>query len=254
MATNAFDRFDPAAYLDHYYSTVGDENHSLLTFFADAYGQLDTQADLLELGGGPTVYQLISAAPRVAAIDFADYIPGNLDQVRVWADGAPTAFDWSPFIRRALEIEGVESDEPAVRARAEVLRSKLRRLMHCDAFDRDPCGRASRASHGVVSVNFVPEAMTGSIAIWRRIMRNILSLLEPGGTLIMSVTTEADHWRCGELVLPAVHIGVAQLESELATLGLGVESMTAIEAEVVDTSDPDYCGYKGMAFVRARYA
>ncbi|HEY1370542.1 MAG TPA: guanitoxin biosynthesis pre-guanitoxin forming N-methyltransferase GntF [Gaiellaceae bacterium] len=252
MTTNAFDRFDPVAYLDHYYSTIGEENDNLLTFFARAYSRLDEQTAMLELGGGPTVYQLISAAPRVGAIDFADYIPANLDQVRLWADEAPTAFDWSPFIRRTLEIEGVESTAHAVQARADLLRSRLRRFLHCDAFDAEPCGSASRASYGIVSVNFVPEAMTGSIVVWRQIMRNILSLLKPGGTLIMSVTTGADYWRCGEVVLPAVRIGAAQLESELAMLGLRVDSMTTIDAEVVDATDPEYCGYTGMAFVQAR--
>ena len=41
---------------------------------------------LLEFGGGPTVYTLISAAKYIDSITFADYSDTSRDEIRLWKD------------------------------------------------------------------------------------------------------------------------------------------------------------------------
>ena len=41
---------------------------------------------LLEFGGGPSVYSLISAAKHVESITFAEYAETNRDEVLIWKD------------------------------------------------------------------------------------------------------------------------------------------------------------------------
>src|SRR5689334_12770583 len=111
--------FNPRDYLQEYYSSIGAENESLLQFFVTAYAGFEPDSlDILEIGGGPTVYQLISAAPFAKSITFTDYLSANVDEVKNWSEGSPDAFSWDPFIERSLAIEnaaGAELDTPATR-------------------------------------------------------------------------------------------------------------------------------------------
>ena len=86
LSPSSLASFDPKAYLREYYSRLGEENKALLHFHCKAYacifGEVDT-ARMLEFGGGPTIYQLISAAKYPVAIDFSDYLDVNLKELNV---------------------------------------------------------------------------------------------------------------------------------------------------------------------------
>src|SRR5437016_4759086 len=81
LSMDAFVPFDPIAYLREYYNHLGEENRELLRFLDQAYAYIFTEigtARMLEFGGGPTIYQLISAARYPVSIDFSDYLDSNL--------------------------------------------------------------------------------------------------------------------------------------------------------------------------------
>src|SRR5262245_17716555 len=85
LTQDAFKPFDPKAYLREYYSCLGEENRALLRFLNQAYIRIFSEIDtarVLEFGGGPTIYQLISAAQHAVSIDFSDYLDDNLHEVR----------------------------------------------------------------------------------------------------------------------------------------------------------------------------
>src|SRR6476661_6211072 len=71
LAAETFEPFNPRAYLNEYYRHLDEANPRMFT-------ELDT-ARVLEFGGGPTIYQLISAAKYPASIDFSDYLDANLN-------------------------------------------------------------------------------------------------------------------------------------------------------------------------------
>jgi len=74
--------FAPRKYLQEYYTKLSPENKKILQWYHQTYLGLDNCKSLLELGGGPTIYQFISAAPKLESITFTDYLPGNLDLVK----------------------------------------------------------------------------------------------------------------------------------------------------------------------------
>ena len=53
---------------------------------------------MLEFGGGPCIHTLVSAAPYVSEIVFADYAEDNLREVKLWRDKDRTCFDWSELL------------------------------------------------------------------------------------------------------------------------------------------------------------
>lgn len=61
---------------------------------------------LIDVGSGPTIYQLLSACDHFEEIVATDYLAVNREELGRWARGEPGAFDWSPFIQHVCKIEG----------------------------------------------------------------------------------------------------------------------------------------------------
>jgi len=91
--------FDPRAYLDEYYSDVGEENLAIMHFYADVFGNMSPKSTMLDFGSGPTIYSLISAVTKVRKIHVVEYLEANRRELRKWFLGDDTSFDWSHFIR-----------------------------------------------------------------------------------------------------------------------------------------------------------
>lgn len=74
--------FSSKQYLNEYYRTLGNENIALLDWYKSIYQKIGAGKSLLEIGGGPTIYQLISAVTKVKNITFTDISRKNLDIVQ----------------------------------------------------------------------------------------------------------------------------------------------------------------------------
>ena len=116
-------KFDPKAYLN-YYSVTGDQTDrwaessefSLRCFHEFWSKMAKRNARVLDFGGGPAIYDLISAAPYAEEIVFAEYSEVNRKEVAAWRERSPDAHDWSPYFRFVLQrLEGKGSEEALVR-------------------------------------------------------------------------------------------------------------------------------------------
>ena len=106
--TNSHGGFDAKLYLRTRHGEKIDEKRSCVPFylksFHDFYTKLhhkwdSNSARLLEFGGGPTIYTLISAALYVKDITFAEYVDASRAEVRKWIDRDPDAHNWFPYVR-----------------------------------------------------------------------------------------------------------------------------------------------------------
>jgi hypothetical protein len=198
-------QFNPHDYLNEYYRDLGAENLALLRFQAQAYQDLPWGGVLLDFGGGPTIYQLISSVTRVEEIHFSDYLECNLREVQRWLSEDPHAFDWRPFIRKSLEFEGRPRAEADIDEREHLIRTKVTRLIRCDA-GRLPPIDLSHGPYDLVTTNFCAESATSDRAEWQAYTANIASLLKPGGWLVMCALKGATRYAVGPRVFPAVDI------------------------------------------------
>lgn len=246
-----FDQFSPADYLREYYSEVGLENDELLRFFADIAPSMPPGEDLLEYGGGPTVYQLLSFAPAVGGIVFGDYLTKNLDAVAQWIEARPGAHDWAPFARAALRHEGVPADAHEVEQRLDLVRRRIRTLCRVDALAEAET-EAPPTRYAFVSTNFVAESIATTPDDWRRALRTIAGTVRPGGHLAMTAIRNADRWRVGDHWFPALPVDADDIRSTLHDLGHRIEHLVEIDAEILDPAHPGYEGYDGMVFCLSR--
>lgn len=260
-------------YLNFYYGEIGPENNELVRFFSSVYRNIEgPNQQLLEFSGGGALYSLISAADRdnISNICYSDYSNENLEQVRLWKESSPEAFDWSEYIRRSIyherkrKGERVTTDEISdqdVARRAELMRAKISLRLPCNARLEDPIGPAYREAFDIVNVNFVPESITGSKDEWKKIMANVASLVKPGGYMIMTALEGAEYYKLGKKKLPATYITEHDLEDIFPQLGFPVGNtfMYGISSEDFNkmhgrTSEGNrrFHGFSGVLFVRAR--
>jgi len=195
--------FDPHAYLEEYYRDVGPENLFLLRFFHETYARLPDGFRLLEFGGGPTLYQLISASRRAGEIVFAEHADQNRVEVERWLAARDGAFDWRPYFDEVHRLEGGSSSDLAVRAHEAHMRRVISSVIPCDARAPEPLLGAPHGPFDAVSVIFVLEAVIRDSAEAERVFRNVLSLVRPGGHAILISITGATSYRIGDAELPA---------------------------------------------------
>lgn len=248
--TQAFARFQPEDYLQEYYYEMGHENRELMKFFAAVYGNMPEDFVMAEIGGGPTIYQLISAAPKAKQIFFYDFLDTNLGQIRKWIDKKDDSFDWSQFFQYALEEESAAVLPKDINNREALLRKKLIISGHCDIYSL-PVIEAER-KFDLVSTNFVVDSATDDIQSWKHTLSNITSLIKNDGYLVMTSLLGADHWISGAADFPAVpltkRIIVNFLEKQKFQILHDVE---IVSDEQLDTNTTDH-GYSGMYFVLAQ--
>ncbi|MBV9616075.1 MAG: hypothetical protein JO031_11520 [Ktedonobacteraceae bacterium] len=243
-----FGTFDPRRYLREYYQTVDFENEQLLRFFVDCYSDASPSSTLLEFGIGPTLYSLITAATKVDTIHACDRLESNLHEIQLWQKDAKDAFNWNSFIWRALELEGNSSvTQVELQRRARLLRSKLMAFCLCDAFRHPPLQGKHFDSYDIVQVNFVPESITSSLIQWESALQNILSLLKPQGTLILTALKNATYYHVQEKKFPAVSIDEHIVIQTLRKFGF---SDSNILVQTVPASLP-YRGYSGIMLIKA---
>ncbi|MFQ3680480.1 MAG: guanitoxin biosynthesis pre-guanitoxin forming N-methyltransferase GntF [Pseudanabaenaceae cyanobacterium] len=250
--------FNARTYLQEYYGDVGPENLAYLQFFARQFGALSPQQTLLDFGSGPTIYSVISAVPKVERIVLSDYVAANREELVLWRQNDPQAFDWTPFITAALQVEGMEPTAAAIAERTAALRQKIVGILFCDAALAQPLPGWDEPFDVLVS-NSCADAATNDRATWQQYLNNILTRLKPGGTLLLSAVKGADF---GDLetalsttdgdsqYFPTVNIVETDLREALVAAGCAAET---IAMETVPADRPTR-KYQGLMMATARKA
>lgn len=101
------DDWAPRDYLWDYYRSVQSDEAATLRFLVESARLIGPVPTLLEVGCGPTVHHALPFAGGVGEIHVADFLDRNLSEVRLWTDGAPGAWDWSPFTREVLRYRAL---------------------------------------------------------------------------------------------------------------------------------------------------
>jgi hypothetical protein len=181
--------FHPKEYLADY-SQLDEEVIFTIRFMVQALRGLPPDLLTLEFGGGPVLYSVATQVPYAREIHFCDFLPDNLNEVRSWLNNEPDGFDWTPHFKRVLKEEGKLVNPAAIRRRAADIRRKVTRLSICDALAEAPLGQQP-VCYDLVVANYCTDVAAATISEWLQIMRNIGGLVEPGGWLLVSVTTGA---------------------------------------------------------------
>jgi NNMT/PNMT/TEMT family len=206
--------FDPRAYLQQYYSLpqLAEDDADLmraLTGWLRESGR--TYRDAVDVGCGPTIHNTFAIAEYVEHIDLADFLPGNLAEIRKWLRGED-AHDWDPLFRGVLACDGQGPEKLA--ARKELYRSCVRELLHCDLRTDEPLGSA-RTYDLVTSFFFFAECVASTKEQWRAIMERLLKLVRPGGSVFLATVRNCSRYAVLDGWIPATPVVEEDLTAAL---------------------------------------
>ncbi|MCE9596652.1 MAG: methyltransferase domain-containing protein [Spirochaetia bacterium] len=243
--TSNFQEFSAQDYLEEYYASIGEENALLLKFMHETYSILPPSHSLLEVGGGPTLYQLISASNRVDHITFSEYLEVNRNAVQAWINNAPGAFNWDPYIEFVLKLENSPAGVKDVEARKAQLKSKIKEVTSYNVFDEPPLTDGLK-TYDIIASNFCLEGITHSFEQFTSFFRRMNGYLKPGGWMVLCMVKNAREYRVKDLYFPACAVDEQIMENVLKDNG-----MDSIHIETIPTVDPEQ-GHHGMLMIRGQ--
>ena len=160
------------------------KNKCFHNFYQTYHKEWDNRtAVLLEVGGGPCIYPLISAVPYVAEIYHSDYVKACRNEVLMWKSKDPNAHDWSPYFKHVVQSLEGQTNPDAVIERQEKLRSLLKDVVPCD-LKADVVVPAVKGPVNLISSNFCLESSFDSLEEYAVALKKLHDMLVPKGFFV----------------------------------------------------------------------
>lgn len=207
--------FDSLEYLRTYYSELDYWSFEFLSFFSNLRLMPEVQnARIHDFGAGPSLISVISLAERCSEIHVSDFLDCNITELKNWKRGDPTAWSWDLFTEKAISFERqVQADhshpkptESEVTERTALVRKKITRILKGDATLPQPLGREQIPPYDVVVASFCLSEIAADKAELDHVIKNVLTLLKPGGLFIFTTLLEGSDYRVGEKFFSALPI------------------------------------------------
>jgi len=246
IALSDFTDWNARDYLTEYYGEVMDDERHALAFLVESVRGLPRIARALDIGCGPGVHHCFALVARAEEIHVADFVTGNLDEIERWRARRPGAHDWSPFTAETLALEGVAPSAETIACREDQTRARLTLLLAADVRAADPMGPGWRARYPLVTSHYCAEAISTDKAVFRSNVANLASLVEPGGTLVLSTCGAADCYKVGERRFPCSGVTANDVLSALVAAGF-----RNVDLRVRSTPSHTAQGYASVIFARA---
>ncbi|XP_054854575.1 nicotinamide N-methyltransferase-like [Eublepharis macularius] len=223
--------FDPKGYLETYYSFSSEKEaeKALITFTLNALHKTFTVGGikgdtLIDIGSGPTIYQYLSACESFQEIIATDYTDGNREEMQRWLRKEPAAFDWRSIVKYVCELEG---DREKWAQKEEKVRRSIKRLLKCDVTQPNPLAPLSLPPADCLLSTYCLEVASKDLPAFRSALKNIGSLLKPGGHLILATTLEFNFFMIGQCRFGCLYLEQEDLEKALKEAGFDIEWLEA---------------------------
>lgn len=204
---------------------------------------------LIDIGSGPTIYQLLSACTHFEDITMTDFLEVNRQELGLWLREEPGAFDWSMYSQHVCLIEGKGE---SWREKERQLRARVKRVLHIDVHQPQPLGAGNLAplpADALVSA-FCLEAVSPDLPSFQRALDHITTLLRPGGHLLLIGALEESWYLAGEARLVVVPVCKEEVMEALVRSGYEVRDLrTYIMPACLQTGVDDV---KGIFFAWAQ--
>ena len=194
------DKFNPQDYLQVNYSVanLGPFHLFRLKELHKFYQSYPSTAKLkiLDIGSGPAIANMISAAPYAAEIVLSGYTEANRSALLQWLNNDPNAFDWTHVFKHVV-VDLEDKTEEEVQIRAELLRKVVKAVVPCDANQDPPIPTEYVDQYDIATDFLCLPAACATIEDYKAALVRLHALLKPGGKILL-YTPE-----CKEAQIPA---------------------------------------------------
>ncbi|XP_014710984.1 nicotinamide N-methyltransferase isoform X1 [Equus asinus] len=245
--------FEPTAYLDYFKLGQNPLSDEFLHFLLKHYNATFKSAGglkgklLIDIGSGPTIYQLLSACESFEEIIATDYTDKNRLELEKWLKKMPGAFDWSPVVKYVCELEG---NRDKWTEKEERLRRTVRQVLKCDILKERPLEPAVLPPADCLISSLCLEAACPTLGACRAALRHLRTLLRPRGHLVLSGGFETTFYMVGDKRFSALPLEEKFLLEALQETGFTIEKLE--KAQRPAEGSDDRSDYTGMFFLVAR--
>ncbi|XP_069472873.1 nicotinamide N-methyltransferase-like [Ambystoma mexicanum] len=243
--------FDPKIYVETLVEGTGDIPDStkfLLEELSKAFTSGGVKGEtLIDMGAGPCTIQLLSAANSFNEIIVADYTERNCRELEKWWKDEPGAFDFTAFAKRVCEMEGnrqtwIEMEEN--------LRRTIRQVLRCDITKCNPLAPIVLTRVDCILTNFCIENVCTDETSFCEYLKNMTSVLKPGGHLILTALLECTFYKMGKHRLPSFPLTESFARTALNDTGFEIRYFKVLPS--TDDSPEPLTDHTGILFVLAR--
>ncbi|XP_044853166.1 nicotinamide N-methyltransferase-like [Mauremys mutica] len=218
--------FDPKEFLKTYYSfdSTSSEKNDILMFLLRNFFKtfiLDGVKGntLIHIGGGPSICELLSACESFQEIIVTNHTDRNCQELQKWLKKEPGAFDWTPLVKYVCELEG---DRKKWAEKEQKLQRTVKQVLECDVTKFNPVTFASLPPADCLFLYHSLEAICKDLSAYRAGLKNVSSLLKPGGHLLIVTTMKCSHVVVGQHKFPCLFLEKEFLEEAVKEAGYDI--------------------------------
>ncbi|XP_075047249.1 indolethylamine N-methyltransferase-like isoform X2 [Mixophyes fleayi] len=247
------DEFDPLDYFQTYYAPgegalLGEWTNFALQNLHETFAPGGVKGDtLIDFGTGPSIYHLLSACEVFNNIIASDFLEQNHVELQKWLRKDPNALDWTQFIKCVCELEGNRKN---YEEKAEKLRSKVKRVLKCDALKSNPYEPLVLPPADCLLTCLCLEVACKDIESFCNVLKNFKNLIKPGGHLLVLSVLNSTYYDVGMKRFSALPLTKKDLEMAFKEAGYEIEKMTITPRN--DKSRMDVCSHDSHYYVHAR--
>jgi hypothetical protein len=127
----------------------------------------------------------------------------------------------------------------------------VRGLYVSDARLRQPLGPSREGFYDLIITGFCIDAISSDPRVFRRCLRNVTSMLQPGGTFIIHALHQCTAYKCGDRMFPGSNLTIDAMQEAMLENGF---TRSSIDAQVISCRDNAVYGYSGILTASARKA
>ncbi|XP_067116837.1 nicotinamide N-methyltransferase [Osmerus mordax] len=216
--------FNSRVYIDSFYSNPDghpDENDvpfSLWSLSKTFSSGKHSGQRLIDIGTGPSIHSLISASEHYEDILVSDYTDSNRQEIKKWLNDEEGCFDWLPVIQYVCNLGGERTPSQV----AQQLRQRVKQVLKCDVRLENPFHPVTVEPADCIVTSLCLEAACKDLETYCCSLRNIASLLRPGGLLVMVGVLGETYYVVGGQRFSCLDLSQATVEGILKELGFSV--------------------------------
>ncbi|XP_063428297.1 indolethylamine N-methyltransferase-like isoform X1 [Mytilus trossulus] len=216
--------FDSKAYTGAFFSEIEIDGYSFAKFRLKTLHKIYSKGNirgkvLLEIGSGPCIHTVIPAASWFDEIILTDFSPSNRDMQEKWLKKDHGAHNWDNFFKYYSKLDGNEDNWQQLEA---TLRPKIKRVLPCDVYNQNPLDPIQLNQVDVICTSACLESACLDKDAYHNAMKNVISLLKPGGKLILIGVLNCPQYTVGSEIFKCFSISRDEVINTVKANGLDV--------------------------------
>lgn len=235
----AWDRFDPDAYVEHYYSDPHPDDDDVVRLTVAALASLGRRdLEVVDVGTGPNLFPLFAALPLARQLTVWEYAASNVDWLRRELGRGELRKPWDHFWPVAASAHGAGVALPAnpvaaLAGKVEVVQGSI--------FDLPP------RRWDAATMFFCAESITARQDEFEKACQSFARAVKPGGILAAAFLAGSRGYSVAGQDYPAVSVTPETLQRAFDGLSRDLEVRG-----IGEMGEEIRSGYSGMVFLTAR--